>query len=161
MSEYMGLITGSYEAKEGGFQPGGGSLHSMMTPHGPDAACFEAAANAKLGPQRVADGTMVSDGGRRRPTLAFLKLLSFYRRLCSRARLASSSQNGREKISSIPTIIATGSRSKSIFSCQNRLDYDFSRSINVFFFCLENKTKKVSFSFSIRACITALCTRTY
>uniref|UniRef100_A0A914ZS86 Homogentisate 1,2-dioxygenase n=1 Tax=Parascaris univalens TaxID=6257 RepID=A0A914ZS86_PARUN len=36
MSEYMGLICGTYEAKESGFKPGGGSLHSMMTPHGPD-----------------------------------------------------------------------------------------------------------------------------
>ncbi len=37
MSEFMGLIRGSYEAKQGGFLPGGGSLHSIMTPHGPDA----------------------------------------------------------------------------------------------------------------------------
>lgn len=29
MSEFMGLIVGTYEAKEGGFQPGGASLHSM------------------------------------------------------------------------------------------------------------------------------------
>ncbi|XP_060079473.1 homogentisate 1,2-dioxygenase-like [Ylistrum balloti] len=58
MSEFMGLIHGSYEAKEEGFQPGGGSLHSMMTPHGPDAKCFEGASNAALKPQRVADGTM-------------------------------------------------------------------------------------------------------
>uniref|UniRef100_A0A1I8AJP3 Homogentisate 1,2-dioxygenase n=1 Tax=Steinernema glaseri TaxID=37863 RepID=A0A1I8AJP3_9BILA len=58
MSEYMGLVLGTYEAKEGGFRPGGGSLHSMMTPHGPDAACFEKASTDKLAPQRVADGTM-------------------------------------------------------------------------------------------------------
>ncbi|XP_055706109.1 homogentisate 1,2-dioxygenase isoform X2 [Phlebotomus papatasi] len=57
MSEFMGLIFGSYEAKEGGFRPGGASLHSMMTPHGPDKNCFEGASNAKLQPQRVADGT--------------------------------------------------------------------------------------------------------
>lgn len=57
MSEFMGLIFGKYEAKEGGFQPGGASLHSMMTPHGPDRACFEGASNAELKPQRVADGT--------------------------------------------------------------------------------------------------------
>lgn len=55
----MGLITGCYEAKEGGFKPGGGSLHSMMTPHGPDFNCFEMASNADLKPQRVAEGTMV------------------------------------------------------------------------------------------------------
>lgn len=58
MSEFMGLIYGKYEAKEEGFAPGGGSLHSMMTPHGPDKDCFEKASNAELRPQRVADGTM-------------------------------------------------------------------------------------------------------
>lgn len=57
MSEFMGLIFGKYEAKEGEFKPGGASLHSMMTPHGPDRKCFEGASNAKLDPQRVADGT--------------------------------------------------------------------------------------------------------
>lgn len=43
-----------------GFQPGGASLHSMMTPHGPDGDCFEKASDAPLKPQRVAEGTMVS-----------------------------------------------------------------------------------------------------
>ena len=37
MSEFMGLILGRYEAKEAGFMPGGATLHSMMTPHGPVA----------------------------------------------------------------------------------------------------------------------------
>ena len=32
----------------------------MMTPHGPDAECFEKASNAELKPDRVAEGTMVS-----------------------------------------------------------------------------------------------------
>lgn len=59
MSEFMGLIKGHYEAKEGGFQPGGASLHSIMTPHGPDADCFEKNSTAKLKPERVAEGTMV------------------------------------------------------------------------------------------------------
>ncbi|KAK6727911.1 hypothetical protein RB195_005524 [Necator americanus] len=58
MSEYMGLIVGCYEAKEGGFRAGGGSLHSMMTPHGPDVTCFEKASKDELKPQRVAEGTM-------------------------------------------------------------------------------------------------------
>lgn len=53
----MGLIFGKYEAKEGGFNPGGASLHSMMTPHGPDLQCFEHGKNQELKPQRVADGT--------------------------------------------------------------------------------------------------------
>ncbi|XP_023937248.2 homogentisate 1,2-dioxygenase [Bicyclus anynana] len=57
MSEFMGLILGSYEAKEGGFLPGGASLHSMMTPHGPDDKCFNAASQAALVPQKIAVGT--------------------------------------------------------------------------------------------------------
>ena len=56
MSEFMGLITGHYEAKAEGFRPGGATLHSMMTPHGPDAKCFEGASNAQLKPERVAEG---------------------------------------------------------------------------------------------------------
>lgn len=59
MSEFMGLIYGNYEAKEGEFMPGGGSLHSMMTPHGPDYKCFQGASNCQLNPVRVADGTQV------------------------------------------------------------------------------------------------------
>nr|AAF36489.1 homogentisate 1,2-dioxygenase [Drosophila melanogaster] len=57
MSEFMGLILGKYEAKEDGFAAGGATLHSMMTPHGPDVKCFEGASNAKLVPERVAEGT--------------------------------------------------------------------------------------------------------
>ncbi len=53
MSEFMGLVRGTYEAKEHGFLPGGASLHSMMTPHGPDAEAFEKASNAELKPERV------------------------------------------------------------------------------------------------------------
>lgn len=60
MSEFMGLIKGHYEAKEEGFQPGGGSLHSIMTPHGPDLDCFEKNSTAALKPERVAEGTMVT-----------------------------------------------------------------------------------------------------
>uniref|UniRef100_A0A7S0R9Z4 homogentisate 1,2-dioxygenase n=1 Tax=Chlamydomonas leiostraca TaxID=1034604 RepID=A0A7S0R9Z4_9CHLO len=44
MNEFMGLIQGQYEAKrDGGFLPGGASLHACMTPHGPDTATYEAA----------------------------------------------------------------------------------------------------------------------
>jgi homogentisate 1,2-dioxygenase len=57
MSEFMGLILGRYEAKEEGFAPGGATLHSMMTPHGPDANCFEDWTHRQLGPIRVAEGT--------------------------------------------------------------------------------------------------------
>lgn len=42
MNEFMGLIRGMYEAKQGGFLPGGASLHLCMTPHGPDTATYEA-----------------------------------------------------------------------------------------------------------------------
>ena len=57
MSEFMGLILGRYEAKEEGFAPGGATLHSMMTPHGPDANCFEDWTNRELRPIKVAEGT--------------------------------------------------------------------------------------------------------
>lgn len=59
MSEYMGLIEGAYDAKtagEGGFVPGGGSLHNMMSAHGPDRETFERAGAAELKPQKVDDG---------------------------------------------------------------------------------------------------------
>ncbi|MFD7612146.1 homogentisate 1,2-dioxygenase [Streptomyces sp. NPDC059828] len=59
MSEYMGLIEGAYDAKtagEGGFVPGGGSLHNMMSAHGPDRETFDKASAAELKPQRIDDG---------------------------------------------------------------------------------------------------------
>lgn len=59
MSEYMGLIVGNYEAKGSSFAPGGASLHSMMTPHGPDTQCFEKASTDILEPQYVAENTLV------------------------------------------------------------------------------------------------------
>ena len=40
MSEFMGLIQGGYDAKKG-FVAGGASLHSCMTPHGPDTSSYE------------------------------------------------------------------------------------------------------------------------
>ncbi|MEO0422827.1 MAG: homogentisate 1,2-dioxygenase [Pseudomonadota bacterium] len=58
MSEFMGLITGEYDAKTGGgFAPGGASLHNCMVPHGPDADAFERASNSTLTPQYL-DATM-------------------------------------------------------------------------------------------------------
>ncbi|QLH20828.1 homogentisate 1,2-dioxygenase [Streptomyces sp. Rer75] len=59
MSEYMGLIEGAYDAKTagpGGFVPGGGSLHNMMSAHGPDHDTFEAASAAELTPRKLDDG---------------------------------------------------------------------------------------------------------
>lgn len=55
MSEYMGLLYGEYDAKAGGFEPGGASLHNCMTAHGPDAATVRAASEAKLEPRKLAD----------------------------------------------------------------------------------------------------------
>lgn len=51
MSEYMGLITGSYDAKEQGFVPGGGSLHNCMSAHGPDFDAYQKATTATLAPE--------------------------------------------------------------------------------------------------------------
>ena len=42
----MGLVTGAYDAKAGGFAPGGASLHNRMSGHGPDQASYEAAIKA-------------------------------------------------------------------------------------------------------------------
>ena len=56
MSEFMGLIEGSYDAKEEGFAPGGFSLHNCMTPHGPEAEVFEKASIATLEPQKFEGG---------------------------------------------------------------------------------------------------------
>lgn len=57
MSEYMGLIHGEYDAKAGGFAPGGSSLHNCMNAHGPDKASTENAMAADLKPHKI-DGTM-------------------------------------------------------------------------------------------------------
>ena len=57
MNEFMGLVEGAYDAKAEGFTPGGASLHNCMAGHGPDAATFEAASNAKLVPEKI-DGTL-------------------------------------------------------------------------------------------------------
>ncbi|MFR9673966.1 homogentisate 1,2-dioxygenase [Streptomyces sp. TR06-5] len=56
MSEYMGLVEGAYDAKAEGFVPGGGSLHNMMSAHGPDRETFDRASAAELVPRKVDDG---------------------------------------------------------------------------------------------------------
>ncbi|HEX3062859.1 MAG TPA: homogentisate 1,2-dioxygenase [Usitatibacter sp.] len=53
MSEFMGLVKGEYDAKEGGFVPGGASLHNCMSAHGPDRASYDKAVGAKLEPQHL------------------------------------------------------------------------------------------------------------
>ena len=51
MSEFMGLIHGAYDAKAGGFAPGGASLHNCMSAHGPDRESHaKATAAAKAAP---------------------------------------------------------------------------------------------------------------
>ncbi|MCB1637983.1 MAG: homogentisate 1,2-dioxygenase, partial [Thiothrix sp.] len=55
MSEFMGLIRGTYDAKEEGFEPGGASLHNCFTAHGPEAAVFDKASSVELKPQRYED----------------------------------------------------------------------------------------------------------
>jgi homogentisate 1,2-dioxygenase len=57
-SEFMGLITGVYDAKAEGFAPGGASLHNCMSGHGPDAATFEKASSADLSKPDVVKDTM-------------------------------------------------------------------------------------------------------
>eukprot|EP00899_Mesostigma_viride_P001336 jgi/Mesvir1/11202/Mv16595-RA.1 len=72
MSEFMGLIRGVYEGKADGFQPGGASLHSCYTPHGPDTATFEKA---------VADKADAFPGHLPEDTLAFMFETCFVPRL--------------------------------------------------------------------------------
>lgn len=55
MSEFMGLIEGVYDGKQGGFAPGGASLHNQMNGHGPDAASYAKAVEAELKPERYRD----------------------------------------------------------------------------------------------------------
>jgi len=53
MSEYMGNVFGTYDAKEKGFGPGCSSLHLPMTAHGPEAEVFEKASTVELKPHKL------------------------------------------------------------------------------------------------------------
>jgi homogentisate 1,2-dioxygenase len=56
MSEFMGLVHGAYDAKEGGgFSPGGASLHNQMNGHGPDTTTTAKAIEAELKPHKIDD----------------------------------------------------------------------------------------------------------
>jgi homogentisate 1,2-dioxygenase len=57
-AEFMGLIRGVYDAKAEGFLPGGASLHTCMTGHGPDAETFDKASRADLAKPDVVQDTM-------------------------------------------------------------------------------------------------------
>mgnify|MGYP002737206119 FL=1 len=52
MSEFMGLIEGTYDAKGDGFSPGCSSLHNCMSAHGPDAHSVDIASAAVLEPHK-------------------------------------------------------------------------------------------------------------
>lgn len=59
MAELMGLIQGEYDARQdGGFRPGGVSLHNTMAGHGPDSVTHARASEVDLVPQRVGEGSM-------------------------------------------------------------------------------------------------------
>jgi homogentisate 1,2-dioxygenase len=53
MNEFMGLVYGTYDAKAGGFSPGGASLHGCLSAHGPDADFTERAMAAELMPHKI------------------------------------------------------------------------------------------------------------
>lgn len=54
MNEFMGLIHGIYDAKEGGgFVPGGMSLHNCMAGHGPDADTYKRMTEIELKPVKL------------------------------------------------------------------------------------------------------------
>ena len=55
MSEFMGLVRGVYDAKAGGFAPGGASLHNCMNGHGPDRESYEQAIASNLDPRKIED----------------------------------------------------------------------------------------------------------
>lgn len=58
MSEFMGLIRGEYDARAGGFVPGGASLHNCMSGHGPDAESYAKAAAVDTSKPQHVDDTM-------------------------------------------------------------------------------------------------------
>lgn len=58
MSEFMGNICGQYDAKGAGFGPGCSSLHSTMTPHGPDSDSYEKFVKSEQKPYKVGDGSL-------------------------------------------------------------------------------------------------------
>jgi homogentisate 1,2-dioxygenase len=53
MSELMGLVHGTYDAKAEGFLPGGVSIHNSFSAHGPDLATYQKASRAELKPHKI------------------------------------------------------------------------------------------------------------
>jgi homogentisate 1,2-dioxygenase len=60
------LLGRSYEAKEGGFVPGGASLHSIMAAHGPDVAAWEKVGSLNACVFFVPQNVMMAKGVQRR-----------------------------------------------------------------------------------------------
>ena len=58
MSEFMGNLKGTYDAKENGFGPGAASLHSCMSGHGPERKVFEKASQEEQKPTKVGENGM-------------------------------------------------------------------------------------------------------
>lgn len=58
MTEFMGNISGTYDAKEKGFSPGASSLHSCMSGHGPEAEVYDKASTADLKPMKTQDDSL-------------------------------------------------------------------------------------------------------
>ncbi|KAK4621312.1 Homogentisate 1,2-dioxygenase [Fulvia fulva] len=59
VSEFMGLISGEYDARtDGGFRPGGASLHNVMAGHGPDSNTHQKASVQELVPQYIGEGSL-------------------------------------------------------------------------------------------------------
>lgn len=56
MSEFMGLLHGSYDAKPDSFRPGASSVHNRFTPHGPDGPAVRAGTEAETArPERYSN----------------------------------------------------------------------------------------------------------
>jgi homogentisate 1,2-dioxygenase len=53
MTEFMGMVYGTYEGKATGFPPGAFSLHTSMTPHGPDKDTFESGSAEAMQPHKL------------------------------------------------------------------------------------------------------------
>ncbi len=82
MNEYMGLIHGIYDAKEGGgFVPGGSSLHNCMSGHGPDADTYKRMTEVELKPVKIEE------------TMAFMFETRFVSRPTAFAMTTSELQN--------------------------------------------------------------------
>ena len=64
MTEFMGNISGQYDAKETGFCPGAASLHSCMSAHGPESEVYKKASTVDL--KVIIVSNILADESRRR-----------------------------------------------------------------------------------------------